>query len=68
MKKKLFSLFITLIIVFSPVIPVLVGPGDRVRPSYCEYPEQACVVVIGIVATRGGPGNGGSPPPPDEWP
>ncbi|MCL2362917.1 MAG: hypothetical protein FWC73_14040 [Defluviitaleaceae bacterium] len=68
MKKKLFAMAITLVIVLSSVVPVFAGPRvvDSLLP--CENSRQVCIVIPGpgIVATRGGPGGGNIPPP--QWP
>ncbi|MCL2362956.1 MAG: hypothetical protein FWC73_14240 [Defluviitaleaceae bacterium] len=64
MKKKLFAVVITLIIVLSSVLPAFAG--HRVVDSLPPYEQlrQACIIISpGIVATRGGPGGGVGPPP-----
>jgi len=68
MKKKLFAMVITLIITLSSVVPVFVSPRVVDSLPSCENPRQVCIVIPGpgIVATRGGPGDGNIPPP--TWP
>jgi len=63
MKKKLFSVIVTLVLVISSIVPVYAGSACEALPYPEAHQKQTVIEFIGISVTRG-PIDGGFLPPP----